>query len=356
LVYDGFSGTYLVDLREDPKPTTLLPGGSGFSVEAFCQDSRYWVEWGDDSAYYVATVADGEVSKRRLGDGFLKLSSDADLIALELVDDEGDALGVRLFPCSAAEWVEPFDEAVGASFGPGAQLLLTLAAGGLEIVSLQDPEQPVPIWSSPVAERTYAVDFNRAGSKLLVELPEANDDLSLHVVDLTSPSEPVVSSLHLPPYAEVAALGESSILAWSNGTYGEPRDLLWQTLDASDDPQHLIPEPLVVYSDASDDITRLHRVPFDEKSVFLTRLIDEQTTLSMLRFDGMLLKDQQITQFPGTVRSLVAAADGHGMAVLTSEASIDNKVWWISFSQSGEPSEPALLADESLYVSMQPWP
>lgn len=357
LVYDGFSGTYLVDLSDDPRPTELLAGGSGFGVEAFCQDSRYWLELGDDSAYYIASALDREASKRRLGDGYVELSKDASLVALKLEDEEGNAAGVQLFSCSGADWVASFDEATDATFGPGAQLLLRLAAGGIAVESLEDPQHPVQLWSSPVAELSYEHDFTRDGTKLLLELPEANDELALHVVDLTSPSEPVVSSLRLPPDAEVAVLGESSVLAWSTGSSGETRDLLWQTLEAPSGSQQVIPEPLLVYSDASQDVTRTYAVPFDEKSVFLARWVDEQTTtLSLLRFDGELQEDRPLATFTSAIRSVLAAPDGRGLVVQTSGTTIDNQVWWISLSQAGEPSKPTSLANESLYVSLQPWP
>jgi hypothetical protein len=356
LVYDGFSGTYVVDLSDDPRPTELLPGGSGFGVEAFCQDSRYWLELGDDSAYYIASALDRELPKRRLGHGYVELSSDAGLVALQLEDDEGNAAGVRLFSCSGADWVASFDEATDATFGPGAQLLLRLAAGGIALASLEDPQHPVQVWSSPVAELSYDHDFTRDGTKLLLELPEANDELALHVVDLTRPSEPVVSALRLPPQAEVAVLGESSVLAWSTGFTDEPRDLLWQTLEVPSDAQQVMPEPLLVYSDASQDVTRTYPVPFDEKSVLLARWVDEQTTtISLLRFDGALQEARQLATFPSGVRAILAVADGRGLVVQTGGATIDNKVWWISLSPAGEPSEPAQLAEESLYVSLQPW-
>jgi hypothetical protein len=334
-----------------------LRGGSGFSVEAFCQDSRYWLELGDDFAYYIASVVDGAVSRRRLDAGYLELSRDASLVALELEDDEGGAAGVRLFPCSGADWVAPFDEATGAMFGPGAQLVLGLAAGGLALMSLEDPQHPVQVWSSPVAELSYGFDFTRDGTKLLLEMPEANDELALHVVDLTSPSEPVVSALRLPPDAELAVLGESSILAWSTGFIDEPRDLLWQTLEVPSDSRQVMPEPLLVYSDASQDVTRTYPVPFDEKSVFLARRVDEQTTtLSLLRFDGGLQDDRPLATFTSAITAVLAAPDGRGLVVQTSGTIIDNQVWWISLSPAGEPSQPRSLAEESLYVSLQPWP
>jgi hypothetical protein len=356
LVYDGFTGTYLVDLTDEPRATELSPLVGEFTAVAFCQDSRYWLEWGDDSAYYVGTVADGEVSRRRLGEGSYTLSPDASLVALKIVDADGDPFGIRLFPCSGASWVESFDESTEATFGPGAQLLLTRAASGMEVVSLEDPQHPVEVWSSPIAELWEGLDFNRDGTKLLVQLPGPDGELTAHVVDLTAPTEPAVFSLRLPAYAQIATLGESSIWAWSSGDSAAPRDLLWQTLEVPDDRQQVMPEPLLVYTDSAQSISGVYGVPLDDKSVFLTRRSDEATALSILRFNGLLLGDRPLAEFPGSIQRLVASPAGYGLVVQTTGATIDNKVWWLSFSPEGSASEPVLLAEESLYVSLQPWP
>jgi hypothetical protein len=222
----------------------------------------------------------------------------------------------------------------------------------LKVVSLQDPQEPAHIWSDPAAELAYGGDFSRDGSKLLVELVEGDAaEATIHAVDLSDPSQPFAYSLRLPATAEIVESGESAILAWSTWVTDEPRDLLWQTL---------LPEskaaPVVVLSDATDDLTHFYGAPVDAGSVLLGRSSDTGTALSLLRYDGISFEEALIAELPGTIWKMAWSPDGHGLAVQITGVAIDTKVWWVTFSESGEPSKPRLLAGESLGVSIQPWP
>jgi hypothetical protein len=273
---------------------------------------------------------------------------------LRLLERESDEVaGVRLYSCSSEDWVEAFDEAKDIQFSPTSrELVLTLKAGGLKVVSLQDPQEPVHIWSDPAAELAYDGDFSRDGSKLLVELVEGDAaEPTIHAVDLSDPSQPFVYSLRLPTTAQIVESGESAILAWSTWAYDEPRDLLWQTLL----PESLA-APVVVLSDATDDLTRFYDAPVDAGSVLLGRSSDTGTALSLLRYDDISFEETLIAELPGTIWRTAWSPDGHGLAVQITGVAIDTKVWWVTFSQAGEPSQPRLLAGESLGVSIQPWP
>jgi hypothetical protein len=348
LIRDTYSGTYIVDLTDDPGPTTLLAGGEVFSAESICQDSRYWVQSDTNGQKYVATQGAGEDIARALGKGSLVLSPDASLIALQVEDDTG--LEVRLYSCSGEDWVVTFNDAKAARFSRDSKrLLLELTAGGVRVLSLEEVRAPVQVWASAAAAPAYGADFSSDGTKLLVQLAEGEAEPTLHVVDLSVVSGPPVTSLGLPHYAEVAAYGDASLLAWSTGVYDEPRDLLWQSLTPS-------AAPVLIYSDASQRDTTIAAVPFDDDSVFLERMAGEQSTLAIMKFDGELSEIATVATFPAAIKNLTATADGRGLAVQTSGTLIDNKVWWITFSASGDASEPQLLAEESLEVSMQPWP
>jgi hypothetical protein len=353
LISDSFSGVYIVDLTEERKPTQLVAAGddlSAFRAEPFCKDASSWVQY-SDGQYSIATEVEGKVSARPIGYGHYQLSPDGNLVVIAVTDEDSNLEAVRLYSCSGDAWVEELEGVTPATFSPTSkELLLGLAGGGLRILSLEEPQEPTEIWADPSAQ-DYDYAFTADGSKLLFERAEEGaEDTTIHAVDLSDPSEPFVYSLRLPLSAEVAIVGEAAILAWSTWAFDEPRDLLWQTLR----PQSTA-EPRLVLSDPSDDVTEIHSAPFDPESVLLGRLSGEQTTLTRLRYDGSSFEQTPIVELPGTIWSMAWTPDGRGVAIQVTGSLIDTKSWWFTFSETGQASQPLLLAPESLEVRIQPW-
>lgn len=350
LVFDLFSETYLVDLAENPEPTRIYTDGPPFatSVVARCADQAFWLETDADGQYFVATEVDGETSLRALGPGSVELSPDRRLIARtydpdEDVVEEGD--GIWLHACSADDWSVPFAGAIHPQFSPDSKrLLLDLDRAGLAVVGLDDPEHPESLWSHPDARRRLDFVFTPDSRKLLVDLPNDNDDDVPNCLDLSDPQEPRVTDLGLSMWSSVAALGKSSLLAWS--TLEPPSELFWQSLTAENEPKPL--------QDVAPD-THIETWSFAEDAVLLWQRSGEMTTMSTLTLGQDFAEPQQLASFAGLVSEVLPWPEGHALAVTTQASLVDYRLWWLPIPEPGVEGEPRLLAEGALKASLQPW-
>lgn len=349
LIRDAHTGSYVVDLTDERRPTQLVAPGDDLGdllAQAFCKESSSWVQYGDEQ-YSIATRVDGATSTRSLGYGSFEVSPDGTLVLFQPVAEDG----MRLYSCSGDDWVVTFDEAVGGRFSPSSrELLLSLAEGGLKLVSVEDPRAPLELWAHPTAALGHG--FNLDGSKLLVQLvADGADEATAHAVDLSDPSQPPYS-LRLPVSAETIACGKTAMLAWGGSSEDDARDVLWQTLAPSSTAA-----PVVVRPRPPQEVAKIYGA--SEGSVLLGSLVDEQTALSLLRYDTEdtdEFEEVPVATFPGSIWGLSWSPIGQSLAVQVTGATIDTKVWWVTFSETWQPSEPLLLAEESLEVSIQPWP
>jgi hypothetical protein len=352
LVVDGYGGVYLVDLTEAATPTRLVAPPNAVSSVEFCSDSSSWLQQASNTSLWSqAWLADDAVETRELADGWPGTSPDGRWVALELLDDSDETVGVQLFACSYDSWSVDYPEARNASFSSDSQLLLLqLAGGGVQVFSLENPSKPVELWSDLEASDWQEPGFFAGPQGPVVGYLKAEDD-SLRFVDPFTGAE--VPDRVLPPNTELAAAGASSMLLWSTDTSGAQRDLLWHSLTPN------VP-PVLVLSDPNDEVTKIWRCPPAPDSVLLTRRLPgaDQTELLFLRFDGERAELGQLEPLmtvQGTISSVDWAPDGWGAAVATQGALIDNTLYWVPWSAEG-PGKPVEIAEKALTLEFQPWP
>jgi hypothetical protein len=352
MIVDNYSGTYVVDLTDPAAPTTTLgsdtPDTEGtLGVVALCRDSDTWVAVDDDYSYFLATASDGQVSTVALGDGNVTVSPDGRLIAIDVEGEEGDS-SLELRPCSADTWVAPLGAGYRLEFSPDSRLIaveLTEYDGGMSVASLADPQHPSTIWSDAAASPPLGPWFTPDSGRLMAELSDTTEeDPTVHVLNLSSGE---IKPLGLGPYARVVEVGEQALLAWSVDFAAEPRDLVWQAFDRD-------AAPLVIVSDSDRQETSLERVRFDPASVFVSRMVGEDTEFGTLRFDASKPTLAAPFVFPGLLSRIEPAPDRRAVLLLMQKGLIDGKLFWISYSESGEASEPRMLPGNPLFLSIQP--
>lgn len=344
LVTDGYSGTFQVDLSESGAPTQLIAPRAAIDYCQFCRDSRSWLQTPPDDTPSLATLVDGEILLRELAGG-TEVSADGRVLSTYLRDDDENLLGTRLSACSGEAWEVEFLEGSSVFLSPDSKLaVVSPAAGGSRLVSLEDPANPIEIWSHPDASPSNSPTFVADGQKLLVSATGDDDVRSLHVVDFAqAAAQPV--SLRLPGDAVIDLVTDSWLLAWAAGA-DDSRQLLWQSLAPTE-------RPVTVLSDATDDDIVLHALGTD--AVLLQRELDETTELSILHLEAGFVTVEPVTSFSGTVSEIEPARDGSGFAVIVRGTFIDSKAYWIPLTESGA-GEPLLLSERAYNVSLQPWP
>jgi hypothetical protein len=354
LIVDHRSGTYLVDLAEVPAPTRLVAPLDAVQRASFCGDSSSWVQQLlPTSRWALATLGKDQITTRDLGPASPRFSRGGSLLAFDLIDEGQAIAGVELRGCSGGDWSAYFPHTSGAVFSDDSKLLLLKrATGGLRVMSLADPQAPFELWSEPWAEPADRAAFLPGEQRLLFSYAAAEEPPTLHLLDLEIGADQRAVSLGLPGTAEVVATGAVAMLAWSNALAGEPRHLLWQSLEPSS-------PPIVVLSDPTPDDTQVFPFAPDASAVLLARRSSDgaSTAFSVLRFDvgrAELSAPDQLTTFPA-VASVVWAADGSGMIVTTQNGSFASKVYWLPWSNGGF-LESKLLAEDSVAVSLQPAP
>lgn len=354
LIVDHHSGTYLVDLAEAPAPTRLVAPLDAVRQASFCGDSSSWVQQLlPASRWALATLGKEEIATRDLGPASPRFSRGGSLLAFDLIDERQAIAGVELRGCSGSDWSAYFPHTSGAVFSDDSKLLLLQsAAGGLRVMSLADPQAPFELWSEPLAKPADGATFLPGEQRLLFSYAAAEESPTLHLVDLETGAESRAVSLGLPGSAEPVATGALAMLAWSNGAAGEPRHLLWQSLEPS-------APPIVVLSDPTPKDTKVFAFAPDASAVLLARRSPEgaSTTFSVLRFDverAELAAPDPLTTFPAAT-SVVWAADGSGMIVTTQNGSFASNVYWLPWSNGGF-LEPTLLASDSVVLTLQPAP
>jgi hypothetical protein len=352
LVVDGYGGVYLVDLTQAATPTRLVAPPNAVARVEFCSDSTSWLQQASDTSLWAqARLADGAIDTRQLAGSWPSLSPDGRWVALELVDEEDETIGVQLLACAADSWSVDYPEARSASFSSDSQLLLLQLTGGpVKVLSLENPRDPVEIWSDPEASDWEEPHFSTGAQGTVVAYLKGEDD-SLRFVDPWTGAE--VPDRELPPNTALAASGTSSLLLWSNTTSGAPRDLLWHSLTPN------VPSVLVL-SDPNDEATEIWSCPPAPDAVLLGRRLPgaEQTELMFLRFDGERAELGQLETLmtvQGAISSVIWAIDGSGAAIGTQGALIDNTLYWLPWSAEG-PGEPVEIAEKALTVEFQPWP
>jgi hypothetical protein len=346
LVTDGYSGTYQVDLRAGGAPTQLIAPRAAIEYCQFCRDSRSWLQVEADDTPSLATLVDGEISLRELA-GSTEVSADGRILSTYLRDDEDNLLGMRLSACSGEAWEVEFLEGSSVFLSPDSKwAAIAPAAGGSRLVSLEDPSNPIEIWSHPDASPSSSTTFVAGGQKLLVDATGEDGVRSLHVVNFAE-ADALPVSLRLPGDAEIALVSDSWLLAWAAGA-DDSRQLLWQSLTVTE-------RPVSVFSAATGDDFVLHALGTDASAVLLLRELNEATQLSILHLDAGVATVEPVSLFSGTVSEIEAARDGSGFAVIVRGTFIDSKVYWIALKESGA-GEPLLLSERAYNVSLQPWP
>jgi hypothetical protein len=357
-VTDNYTGSYLVDLGLDPAPPRLQLAEEFSVPRALCADPSAWLPYGSSEESVLATSLDGELATRSLGPGSITLSPDAHLLLIGLEDEEGDEVGLQLGSCSAETWLVHLDGASRAVFSPDSQfLLLELEDGGLKLLSLAAPAEPVELWSNLAASSAFGPGFSPDSQKLVFLLSDAAaDEPSLHVIDLGDPSGPTPSGLGLPAHGDLVALGDRALLMWASSAEGEPPQLLWRSLDPAVDEGGKLEPPLVLLEDVAQSTSVAHHT-FDPRTVFLTAYFEEleQTTVSRLLFDASQPELVELGTFAGSATSLEAAPSNYGVAVLMAKGGFDMQLFWVGFAPDGVPYAPRLLADQAFSVSIQPW-
>jgi hypothetical protein len=356
LVHDAYSGSYLIDLRDDAEPTRLVAPVDSYSEASFCADSSAWLTeaWAPMDSV-ITGVVEGQVSTRSIGYGVALTSPDKRSFAMNRYDAEsGELIGVELGACSLADQdVFELPGVAALAFAPdSSSLLVAPNSGGLRVVSLAGTTRPVELWSSPTAavvEDQYFANEHL----LLVRDTEGEAEPSLHIVDLTKGARAKPASLGLPSSAEVEVLGASALLAWVSLTDGAGSDLYWQSWPPKADPQFVL-------SSRSEDDVALIRVQGDPGALLVRRLTsgDEvQSEISVLRFDRDHFEPEfPVASLPGILAAAASAGPRAGTAAQLSSASMafSSTLWWIPGRD--EPSTtPRRLAERILEIQVQPW-
>lgn len=352
VIVDSYSGSYVVDLTEERRPTTLggLDGGEmpELAIESLCADSTAWVSVDEDGNHFLTSNSGGELSSIPLGAGTVTLSPDQRLLAVEVAGEDEDHKTIELRPCSQETWVTPLGPGYSLEFSSDSRaiaLQLTEYNGGMSLLSLADPQSPTTIWSSALASPPLGPWFTPDGSRLMTMLrAREGEDPTVQALNLSNGE---MKPLGLGPYARVVAVGTQALLAWSVDFTSEPRDLLWQAFDRDE-------EPVLIVSDSAEQETSLQSVLFDPTSVFISRYIDGQTEFGTLRFDASAPERARPLTLPGSVNMLVAARDRRAILLSMIDGLIAGKLYWISYSEQGEAAEPRLLLEDAYFLSIQP--
>ncbi len=351
LIYDAFTGGYVVDLDEEPAPTELHTGDSGFStpIEARCSEPDTWLQADADGVHYKATLDGAGVSLRELGPGALTVSDDARWVTRTFEPDDDDAGpgGVWLYECARSASALHYEDAVSADFAPGsARLALELRGGGARALSLADSGEPELIWESPAGSSPR---FTPDGDKLVLTLPGSAGAQSLHYVDLTSEGRPEPRAVELPAEASLAWLGNTSLLVWAAESAAGPPQLWWQGLDSQGGA-------VLLAGDVSFETTKLRALPFAPRYVLVQSTSPEGTTLSTLEFDGKLSELTPLATFSNPVAGVIPWTEGRGLVVTTTDGGYDQDAWWLSFATEERSVELRKLFDDLVHLSVQPWP
>jgi hypothetical protein len=353
VIVDNYSGTYVVDMTDPAAPVTTLSGNDGpDSASAAilskpCASSNAWVARDKDDNYVLTSRSNDELTSTPLGD-YVTVSPDARLIAVRVKGDEEDVPQIELRPCSPETWATPLGPGYRHEFSPDSQTIafeLTEYSGGMSLISLADPQSPKTIWSDAAASPPYGPWFTPDGAWLMPQLRESPDeDLTLHVLDVTNGA---TRTLGLPPYTDVAAMGAHALLAWAPNVASEPRDLLWQAFERE-------AAPLVILNDSAQHEAVLHDVRFDRESVFISRPVGDDTEVSLLRFDASEPVRPAPVVLPGSLGMLEPARDRRSILLTMMSGVVRGDLFWISYSEDGEASQPRLLLEEAWFVSIQP--
>jgi hypothetical protein len=352
LIVDTYSGSYVVDLTDEGRPTTLgsIDGGEmpELAIEALCADATSWVTVDENYNHFLTSDSGGEPSSIPLGQGSVTLSPDAQLLAVEVKGEDEDDKTVELRPCSQEAWVAQLGPGYRLEFSSDSQaiaLQLTEYNDGMSVLSLADPQSPTTIWSSALAGPPVGPWFTPDGSRLMMMLRETkDDDPTVQVLNLTNGE---IQPLGFGPYARVVAVGGQALLAWSVDFTSEPRDLLWQAFDREE-------EPVLILSDSAAQETSLESVRFDPKSVFVSRYIGGQTEFGTLRFDASAPESARPIILPGSVGRLETARDRRAILVSMVDGFVPGKLFWISYSERGEADEARILLEDAYFLSIQP--
>jgi hypothetical protein len=262
------------------------------------------------------------------------------------VDTDAEPSGAWLYPCSADDWNAPFQGAIEATFSPDSKrLAFDLEGGGVRVVSLQQPDNPQSIWTSPVGE---ALVFTPDSQRLMALLSEGASEPSLHEVDFSAQGKAQVRWLRLPSSASIAQLGNAALLVWAASAPEEQAQLWWQ---------RFAPTQAAVLVDASllQSDTALFGVPFEAGSVLIQHRVMSETALSMLAFDGKLSKAMPLATLPNGVAEVLPSAEGNGLLVTMTDGLLDTNTWWVQLPGDGHPAGARKLLDGTMQASIQPW-
>ena len=88
--------------------------------------------------------------------------------------------------------------------------------------------------------------------------------------------------------------------------------------------------------------------------MFVSRPAGEDTELGTLRFDASEPRLMPSVLVPGYLNKLEAARDRRAILLSMLDGLADGYLYWISYSKDGEPSEPRLLLEKAIFLSIQP--
>jgi hypothetical protein len=348
-IYDDVTGTYLVDWKDTTaRARHIPPTESGAPVQTtFCSDGSWfaWVDMiGQDQTWLGQLDPQGSITHTELDSIFaFTVSNDRRLLVLDRgSDDEGNALGAVLRPCSSEQWSVALPAASYYVFSPDSKRLWLETFDGVQkVLSLDEPSSPVELLSSDSLGATLLHEFSPDGNYV-----EASVDGVAYLASLSQPSsQPLVP---LPDTATVAVLGHAALLAWSSDP-AKSEQLFWHAVPPNGPPvpllENVTPDNLSFIADA-----------LDPERVFLVRMTTETSELFSVLLDGSLPEATPLLEIEGAVDTVMSTPDRTGVLLTRDRFEPEATLLLARFEPSGALGTPSLVVEGPGAYEIQPWP